>query len=169
MTKTATKEHLRTWEDVDRALLALARAETTLSRLESDRDEAISNAREAYKESAESHSDNAKELREQIAEFMLSHEAELGDKRSKRLEHGMLFLRRTPPKIATMSRVTWQRVLEVALTLPKRVRDRIVETTQALKKGELKQMLQADELKEEYRKALGVRIDQGDEVYYELA
>jgi len=167
---TATADAIETWSDADRALLQLASAEGNIERIKQRYEKRMRDARAALKDETEQDKEIAQTLREQLASFMLDHEADLdAGKRSIRLEHGTLSLRRTPAKLVTLSRVTWQRVLDVALTLPKKLRESIVETSHALRKAELKAMLQSDELKDEHRKALGVRLEQTDEVYYELA
>jgi len=166
---TATADTIATWSDADRTLLRLAEAEANVERIKLRYESRIRDARAAIKDQTEDDAKIAQGLRETLAEFMLAHEDELDGKRSKRLDHGTLSLRRTPAKLITLSRVTWQRVLDVALTLPKKIRESIVETSHSLKKAELKGMIQSGELKDEHRKALGVRLDQSDEVYYELA
>ncbi len=170
MPKTPTAATIETWSDADRSLLCLADAEGNVERIKQRYEKRIRDARAGLKDETEDDKELAQTLREQIAEFMLANEGDLDPgKRSIRLEHGTLSLRRTPAKLVTLSRVTWQRVIDVALTLPKKIRESIVETSHSLKKAEMKGMIQNGELKDEHRKALGVRLDQTDEVYYELA
>jgi len=169
MTKTKVKAtRFDSWQAVDAALLRIRQIEPRLARIEATRDGAIAKAKKSYSDDAPDLVEKLDSIREGLHAFMTENAAELDDKRSRKLKNGTVSLRRTPPGLKLLSGSTWKRALTVALTLPKRVREVIVDTQHKLRRDPLKRMIQGGELKDEHRKALGVKVDQDDEVYYEL-
>ena len=156
------------WEAVDAALLRIRQLEPDLTKMSATCAAAIAKAKEAYTEDAPALAEEIDSIREGLHAFMTEHAAELDEKRSRKLDNGTVSLRRTPPALALLSGSTWKRALAVALTLPKKVREAIVERKDSLKKGALRDMIRSGDLKDEHRKALGVKVDQEDEVWYEL-
>ena len=172
--KTKTKveaTQMDSWEAVNAALGRLGKIEPEVVRLQARADEIIARTQERYGNEIEPLQKEIASLGKGLGEFIHAHRAELspeGDGKYRDLPNGRVELRLFPPRLATLSRVTWDMVVERIAELPARLRARFIRVKETLDKDELKAAIQAGDVSEEQRSALGVAIAQDETPYYEV-
>jgi len=166
------KRKLHSWDEVDQALARLGIIEPEVARLQAQMDAMIAGTRERYDREIAPLQREIKALVPAVGDFVMAHRSELspdGEKRSRQLSHGKVGLYLTPPRLQTIGRTTWKRVLELIFELPLRVHARLVRTTRELDKEGIKEAIETGLLSEEQRCQIRVAIGQDEIAYYELA
>jgi phage host-nuclease inhibitor protein Gam len=162
MGKQKTKERsskaraFSSWEMVDGVLPMLKSFRARLAYLIGRQEVSISRVKETFDPQIEEVSGKIKILEAGILDFVAEHRADLDEQRSRALRNGRVGLRWGPPKLVTMSRTTWAKVLERALELPGRIRGLFVEEKPSLQKEELSKAIAEEKIDEQTRRQLGV-------------
>lgn len=159
------------WEAVNAALARLGKIEPEVARIQASADKAIAHIQDRCSEQISPIQAEIASLSKGIGEFVHAHRKELsaqGEGKYRDLPNGRVELRLSAPRLATLSRVTWEMVMERIAELPSRLRARFIRVKESLDKDELKAAIQSGEVTEEQRSALGVAIAQDETPYYEV-
>ena len=171
-TKTKIEAAMMTsWDDVNAALACLGKIEPQVTRLQNRADEIMARTQERYAKEIVPLQAEIASLAKGIGEFVHAHRKDLtadGDGKFRDLPNGRVELRLSPPRLATLSRVTWDMVVERIAELPQRLRARFIRVKETLDKDELKVAIISGDVSEEQRSALGVAIAQDETPYYEV-
>lgn len=89
--------------------------------------------------------------------------------RTLELENGKVGLRWGPPKLATLSKITWEKVLSTALAMPARIRSIFVKEEASIDKKALLKAIREGAITEDVRRELGVDARQEEYAVIELA
>lgn len=172
MTKTnAKKPVFDSWDAVNGALTQLSRLESEVARLQGRLDGGIAKLQQRYTPEIEPLQKEIKVLGEAVLDHVDDHRADLsedGDRRSRYLAAGRVGLYLAKARLATMSKVTWDKVLDRIGELPARLRSKLIRTKEAPDKDAIKDAIESGEISEEQRRALGVSIIQDEKAFYEL-
>ena len=163
---------LHSWEAVDAALARLSKLQPQVARLQARLEAGLALVKERHQRQLASLAEETEALRAAIGDFLRSHRAELvqnGGRKSRQLSYGRVGLHLSPPKLTTTGRTTWEKVLERVVRLPPPLRQKLMRTRELLDREALKKAIASGELPPEQRKALGVRIEQQEQPYYDLA
>jgi len=152
---------LRSFDDVDQALLELGQHETMLQHEEAVMNDGIQRLRDAYDKATAETRERALSLQENVEAFCIEHKDEFERSRSKDLVHGTVSFRTTPPKVMLLNRkYNWKTVLEL---LKKLRLARFVRTQEEVDKEGLLAASAAREITDEKLAAAGLKIDQAEQ------
>ena len=158
--KPAVKpQRYTSWLQINVALAALATARAEHERLNAKLDERLAAAQTAIGEDAESKALEVQSIEQGIEAFLHERKQELmGEEgnRTLQLENGKVGLRWGPPKLVTMSKVTFEKVLERALSLPAGLRRLFVRDDPSLDKKALLKAIREEAIPDTVRRELGV-------------
>jgi len=167
-TKVAAKQ-MKSWDDVDAALARLGKIEPLVAKFQNRADEIIAQVQARYADQIAPLQKEIEALGRGIGDFVHANRKDLsadGDGKHRDLRNGRVELRLSPPRLATLSRITWDMVKERIAELPTRLRSRFIRTKESLDKDELKAAIQSGAVSDEQRSALGVAIAQDETPYY---
>jgi len=160
------------WLQINVALAELKAARADHDRVSAKLDERLAAAQIAYGDDAEQKAIQIQCIEQGIEAFLHERRDELmgeAGNRSLELENGRVGLRWGPPKLVTMSKVTFEKVLDRALSLPARLRDLFVKEAPSLDKKALLKAIREDAITEEVRRVLGVDARQEEYAVIEPA
>lgn len=106
---------LKSFEEVDQALLTLGQKESFIQHAESVLNDTIQQLRDEFeKKTSDARALKAK-LESDIEAFCIEHKEQFEKKRSMDLVHGTVSFRTSPPKVAQLNRkYSWSTILELA-------------------------------------------------------
>ncbi|TAK59408.1 MAG: hypothetical protein EPO24_07675 [Bacteroidetes bacterium] len=166
MAKQTIKTTMKSFDDVDKALLKLANNESYIQRKEADMNAKMQAMRETFdKETAESRQ-AVLALQEDIENFCTLNKNEFEKVRTRDLVHGSVGFRKTPPKVSLLNRkYNWNTVIELLerLNLVKYVR-----TKKEVDKDSILTDSAANEITDEKLSSVGLRIDQTEQFGIEI-
>lgn len=82
------KPALKSWADVDKALMEIAQQENALADIENEMDKQIQGIKMIADQEAKPHKDRISKLAKDIKEYVEEHRADLGNKKSRELTFG---------------------------------------------------------------------------------
>lgn len=172
---------IKTFEEVDSALLQIAKMESIRVKKEAAMNAAIQKIREKYEEETTTERENISSLESDIQTFCLKNKREFEkDKRSVDLVHGSVGFRTNPPKVLQLSSkfkvATTLELIKKILDPSKYIRTKIELNKEAIladyieknKTVDLKPKELETKLTDEKLSAVGLRIDQEETYYYEI-
>jgi len=172
MPKTSSKKvELTSWEGVNAALLRIKQLEANVASLQGSLDGGIAELQQRYSPQIEPFEQEIEGLSAALGDFVFAHRKELsqdGHRRSRVLKGGRVGLAFSPPRLATLSRVTWKKVLDTAEALPARLRAMVIRTKPEINKNALRTAIEDGTIDEEQRQILGVAVVRDESAYYEL-
>jgi phage host-nuclease inhibitor protein Gam len=151
---------LKSFEDVDQALLKLAQAETFIKHEEAVMNFAMQTARDVFDSATLKDRQRKAAIEADIQAFCIDNKDEFEAKKSRELVHGVVAFRTAPPAVKLLNRkYNWKTALELLrkLRLAKYIR-----TTFEVDKEALLAANAAEEISDEKLAACGLKIDQGE-------
>jgi phage host-nuclease inhibitor protein Gam len=151
---------LKSFEDVDQALLKLAKAQTLIQHEEAVMNDAAQRLRDAFDKSTADARQQKAALEADIEAYCIENKDEFEAKKSRELVHGIVAFRTAPPAVKLLNRkYNWKTALELLrkLRLAKYIR-----TTYEVDKEALLTANAAEEITDEKLAACGLKIDQGE-------
>jgi phage host-nuclease inhibitor protein Gam len=147
------------WLQINLALAELRDTRADYDALKATLNGEVAAAHTAHGEALEQKAAAVQEIEQGIDAFLHEHREQLmgeAGNRTLQLENGVVGLRWGPAKLATMSRVTFDKVLERARALPARLRSLFVREEATLDKKALLKALREGVIPDEVRRELGV-------------
>lgn len=170
MPKSASqKVEIKSWADANAILAELKGVEAEHDRLVARRDGGIAKIKKRYGSDIGDRAAEVKAIQSGLFDFLADHRDEMDDKRSRALPNGVVSLRWGPPKLVTLSRVTFEKVLERARALPSHVRALFLIEEPKLDKKDLQTAIRDGSIDPAQRRKLGVDVIQEEYVYYDHA
>jgi len=167
MAKKIQTTTLKTFEEVDQALLNLGKQEVFLQREEARLNQEIQKLREASEKMTEEARKEKLALETDIELFCDEHRDEFEKPRTRELMHGTVGFRTTPPKVALLNRQhNWATVLE----LLKRMKwgARYLREIFEVDKERILADVAMKEISDAKLAAAGMKIAQSDDFIYEI-
>jgi len=167
MAKKIQTTTLKSFEEVDAALLELGKQAAFLQKKEAELNEFIQKLREASDEKTASSRLQKLALETDIELFCNEHKDDFDKPRTRDLVHGTVGFRTTPPKVALLNRqYNWDSVIE----LLKRMRwgARYLREVFEIDKERILTDVAAKQIGDSRLAAVGVKIKQDEEFGYEI-
>ena len=164
--KVAAEPVLKSWAQVDEALNEIDRARLVLSCDQGELDRMINDARARYTARMDPAAAKLKRLEKDVQEYVTAHKGELETeekKRSRDLPNGTVGFRRST-ELATKPGLTWKGVLDILVEAGRRAKKYIRTKAEVNKEA-----VHAAKLDEAQLGVLGMRMQDKDTFYYELA
>lgn len=153
---------LKTWGEADNALLEIGRLERRIEKEESDLQETIAQAKEATAAAVKKLQNQIKLWELQLKDFGQEYKADLGEKKSRTVNFGLLGFRFSTKIILPRGKAACQAVIDKLKSLKL---GHCIKTTETILKEEVKKL---DEATLSQLEPLGVRKDSKDAFFYEV-
>jgi phage host-nuclease inhibitor protein Gam len=158
---------LRSFEEVDRALLDLGKEEVFLQREEAKLNQEIQKLREISEKTTEEARKQKLALEADIELFCNEHRDEFEKPRTRDLMHGTVGFRTSPPKVALLNRkYNWETVIELLKKL--RFGTRYLRQVWEVDKEKVLADVAINEISDVKLAAVGMKIAQSDDFTYEI-
>lgn len=166
MPKAKTKARsFRSWPAVNAVLPELKTVEADLKALEAKAAAAIAAVKARHTDEIADLKAQSEEIRAGIFNFCADHRDDLSETRSRILDNGTVQLRWGPPKLTTLSKITWEKVLTRALELPAQIQALFIERDPSIDRRALQKAIADGGIADETRRQLGVDLIQDEYVY----
>lgn len=157
---------LRSFENVDHALLQIAECESELTIAEANMNERIQAIRDEYERNTSVTRAMRDAIVAEVKKFCLLNKGEFEKTRSKSLTHGIVGFRTNPPKVVALSRrFTWKTIVELLKRIygETYIRTKIEPDKEAILADYAQRKIKDDQLA-----GVGIRIEQDEEFYYDI-
>lgn len=160
------KATLKSFDDVDQALLKLGKTETLIQHEEAIMNDAMQQLRDAFDKGTSDARQQKAALETDIEAFCIENKDEFEAKKSRELIHGVVAFRTAPPAVKLLNRkYNWNTVLEL---LRKLRMSKYIRTVDEVDKSGLLAAAAAEEITDEKLAACGMKIDQGETFSIEI-
>lgn len=158
---------LTSWPAVNTILPELKTVEADLQALQGKAAAAIAAVKARHTDEIAALKERSENIRQGIFDFCADHRDELTETRSRQLDNGTVQLRWGPPKLVTLARITWEKVLTRALELPKEIQALFIKREPSLDRRALQKEIAEGRITDETRRTLGVDYVKEEYVYCE--
>ncbi len=161
-----SKLTIRTYEDVDKALLELGRHEGFIAKKEAEMNKRIQDIKDRFNEQT-ADARAAKQMIEQdIKSFCMINKADFMKSRAKKLIHGVIGFRTNPPKVVQLNR---KFTVKTSLELLKKIfTGKYVRMKEEIDKEAILADYSKEELTDDKLAAVGLRVDQDEKFFVEI-
>lgn len=151
---------LRSFEEVDHALLELGRHEAKIQHDEAVLNDEIQKSRDAFDQKSNTARQKAQAIRSEVEAFCILNKDEFEKVRSRELIHGIVSFRTAPPNVALLNRkYNYKTVLEL---LKKLRLSKYIRTKEEVDKETILAASADKEISDEKLAAVGLKIDQSE-------
>ena len=168
-TKTPAAKVYESWDSVDPALARLGKIEPQAQEEKAKLKALIQETKNEFEPRIKRLDDEIDAIRDGLTSFVLANKRDLGDARSMSLKHGSIGLRLSPPKLVTLGKATWGKVLELIQDLPTALRKRFIRIDEDVDKKAVKDAIESGQLDDVTRRQIKVDLIQEEQVVYDLA
>lgn len=163
--KVILKSNLRSWEEVNEILRAIAEKQSYVEAMVNKYNEAEARRRKALDEKINPIKKEIADMELDLSLYCEEHKDEFGKKKSKELSNGIVGFRLGMPKLKTLKGFTWKAVLE----LIKRsvFKDDYIRIKEEVAKDKIIQDALTNQLDQEVLDTMGVQVVQEETFYYE--
>ena len=151
---------IESWTGADAALAEVRVLEASIADRETEKARELTALQQRYDDDIVALKVRVGALDHALADFADFHRDELGDAKSRRLNHGTVGFRFDPPSLKTLARWTWKKVLAKVEDLG---RGEFFRVKTSLNKEAL--LRAAGDMSTDELKALGVRVAQDERFY----
>ncbi len=156
------------WDEVDKALEEIAIIDETNNKKMADYRKKEQERWSKITKEQQPSLDRKKELEQSLEEFAWLHKEELGEHKSKQLNHGKIFFRSTPPAVNTITGFTWEKVFRL-IKNSKKWAERFIKIKEDIDKIEIKKASGHGDISNKELTALGITIETSEKFGYEIS
>lgn len=167
--KPVEPKQYESWDDVDRALARLGKIEPEREEESGKLKQLIQATKDEFEPRISRLDGEIAAITEGLRVFVVAHKVDLGEARSMSLKHGSIGLRFSPPKLVTLGKTTWVKVLELIGDLPTALRKRFLRISEEVDKKAIKEAIEQGAVPDDLRRQIKVDLIQEEQVTYELA
>jgi phage host-nuclease inhibitor protein Gam len=157
---------LKTFEDIEPALVELGKRESFIAKKEAEMNTKIQEVKDKFEQDTIAQRSEADLIRTKITDFCKSNSREFTDKKSKDFTHGVIGFRTNPPKVILLNK---KYNLKTAIELLKKVfTGDYVRSKEEIDKEKILSDYASEKLNDDKLAAVGLRVDQDESFYVDI-
>jgi len=153
------------WADLDAKLKRRRELQAQITRMEADANGKIDAVKANLKNNVNPLQDEVKRIEKDAEDFCTFNRDQFGDKKSMKLDFGVVGWRKSPGKVKTIAKWTFQKV--VKKLQQQKLSDYLRTKDPVLDKDAIKEAFRSKALSESDLKKIGLKIEEPDEFFVE--